>query len=162
MTASGSRDASPGGVRAGRAPVTTATLAIPLFAMLGIELILGVVLNVFVTLPMGASVVALLTSSALLDVHILFAVTIIGISARAVLVSRRQATRNPLYGSVVALLSALVATAAGWDFAFYGQAPAASLVMSLGFVGVLVGAILMRGWVGGRSSRRPADGAGVP
>lgn len=124
--------------------VTPRFLALPLLVLLGIEFVLGISLNLFVTLPSGAGVVAVLTSSAVLDLHIAVAVMIVGITGRSLALSVRSADRRARWGSAIGLGSALIATAAGTDFAFNGQSSIASLVMSLGFVGVLVGAVLMR------------------
>jgi hypothetical protein len=131
--------------------LTLDRLAIGMFFLLSIEFILGMILGLFVSLPSGSGVVAILSSTPVLDLHILLAVFIIGISARAIALARAQPERPRLYASVLALVSALVATAAGWGYAFEGQAPGASFVMSLGFLGVMVGAFVLY--------RRPSDAA---
>jgi len=121
-------------------------VALPILTLLAIELVLGAVLDAFVNLPMGASVVAVLTSQPVLDLHIVVAVLLIGLSGHALATSRREPTRKPLLAALLTLLSALVASAGGWEFVFNGQNPASGGVMTLGFVGVLVGAILLRIW----------------
>jgi hypothetical protein len=128
---------------ASRGGMTLDRLAIGMFVLLAIEFLLGMALALFVSLPSGSGVVAILTSTPVLDLHILFAVFLIGISARAIVLSRGQGERTLLYASVLAFVSSLVATAAGWSFAFDGQAPDASFVMSLGFLGVLLGAFVL-------------------
>ncbi|HEV8049159.1 MAG TPA: hypothetical protein VGP88_01035 [Thermoplasmata archaeon] len=123
--------------------MTVRRLSIGMFVLLAIEFALGLVLALFVNLPMAASVVSVLTSTPVLDLHILVALAIIGISLRAVALARAEPGRTALVASLLVLGSALVATASGWAFAFDGQDPAASLVMTLGFVGALVGAIVL-------------------
>jgi hypothetical protein len=152
-----------------RTRATSASLALPLFGLLAIEFILGMTLALFVSLPSGKAIVTILTSSAVVDVHLVIAFLIIGTSARALVVSLGESIPLAVYGSVIALLSALVATVAGWDFSFYGQGAGASFVMSMGFLGVLVGAFLLRAPVSSRSaatgptrSASPAEGEVSP
>ncbi|MCI4326563.1 MAG: hypothetical protein L3K16_02870 [Thermoplasmata archaeon] len=125
--------------------MTLDRLAVGMFALLALEFLLGMALALFVSLPMGAGVVAILVSTPVLDLHILLALALIGISARALVLARRESERGPLVAAGVALVSAIVATGAGWTFAFDGQAPDASFVMAVGFLGVLLGAFLLRG-----------------
>jgi hypothetical protein len=120
------------------------SLAAPMFGLLAIEFVLGSALALFVTLPNAGGVVTVLESSTVLDLHIAVALLIVGISARAIVLAFRQGDRVGRFASTLALTSALLATAAGWDFAFDGQAPGASFVMAIGFLGVLVGAFLLR------------------
>lgn len=138
-----------------RGGMTLNRLAIGMFVLLAIEFLLGMALALFVSLPMGAGVVAVLTSSPVLDLHILLAVFLIGISARATALARGRSERTLLSASGLALASSLVATAAGWSFAFDGQAPVASFVMSLGFLGVLLGAFVLHRHPGDRETRSP-------
>ncbi|MCI4360273.1 MAG: hypothetical protein L3J91_01070 [Thermoplasmata archaeon] len=143
MAASPSLDGFPGGaVRGGG---TLDRLSLGMLVLLSIEFVLGMALALFVSLPSGTGVVALLRSYPVLDLHLLLALFIVGIALRAVALARGAAARGALYASVLALVSALVATVAGWAFAFDGQNPDASFVMALGFLGVLVGAFALRG-----------------
>ena len=127
-------------------------VAVAILGLLLIELVLGVVLNVFVNLPMGASVVSVLSSQPVLDLHILVALLLIGLSGHAVMKSRHEPSGRPKGAAALALLSALIASAGGWEFVFNGQAPAAAGVMTIGFLGVLIAAVLMRMW----GSRAPS------
>jgi len=126
--------------------ISVRTAAIPLLVLLGIELVLGISLNLFVNLPMGATVTAVLSSQPILDLHILDAALLVGVSTLAVVLSRSEPTRRPALAAALALVSALGASAGGWEFVFNGQDPASAGVMVLGFLGVLVGAILLRAW----------------
>ncbi|MGP8072633.1 MAG: hypothetical protein ACLPZM_05840 [Thermoplasmata archaeon] len=135
-------------------------VAMVLLGLLGIELVLGAVLDVAVTLPMGASVTSVLSSQPVLDLHILVALLLIGLSGHAVARSRREPTRRLQLAAALALLSALIASAGGWEFVFNGQNMVSAAVMTLGFVGVLVGAVLMRLWSSGDAAPtapRPAS-----
>jgi cytochrome bd-type quinol oxidase subunit 1 len=128
-----------------RGGMTLASLSKGMFLLLAIEFVLGVALGLFVNLPSGSGVVSILTSYPLLDLHILIALFIIGISFRAMALSLREPNRVALSASALALISAVVATIAGWLFAFDGQDAHASFVMALGFLGVLLGAFVLRG-----------------
>jgi hypothetical protein len=136
--------------------MTLDRLSIGMLLLLSIEFVLGMALGLFVSLPSGGGVVAILGSYPVLDLHILIALFIIGISARALALSRGEPGRGALYASTLALLSALVATIAGWEFAFRGQSPDASFIMAMGFLGVLVGAFALHGHGRTVSGENPA------
>jgi hypothetical protein len=142
---------------AARGGMTLERLSVGMFLLLAIEFVLGVILGLFVTLPSGGGVVAILASAPVLDLHILLALLIVGISLRAVALARRETGRTPLAAATVALLSALVATGAGWAFAFDGQSSAASFVMAIGFLGVLLGAFVLRGRPAHRAGDEPIE-----
>lgn len=116
-----------------------------MFVLLAIEFVLGMVLALFASLPNNEGVVSALRSSPFLDFHILVAVAIVGISLRAVALATADPDRRAKVASGVALGSALGATVAGASFAFDGQAPIASFVMAMGFLGVTLGAFVLRG-----------------
>jgi hypothetical protein len=141
-----------------RGGMTLERLAIGMFLLLAIEFVLGMTLGLFVTLPVNPNVETVLTSSPVLGLHILVALLIVGIAIRAVALSRRDPSRWPLYGSALALVSAVIATATGWVFAFDGQSPDASFAMALGFLGVLAGAFVLRGHRSGASLALDAEG----
>jgi hypothetical protein len=131
---------------ASRRDVTLDRLAIGMFLLLAVEFVLGMILALFASLPTGASTVTLLSSAPVLDLHIVLAVLIIGISARALVLAFRAPGSLARWASGLALGSALVATFAGVAFAFGGQDPSASMVMAVGFLGILLGAFLLRGY----------------
>jgi hypothetical protein len=140
-----------------RGGMTLDRLAIGMFVLLAIEFLLGMVLALFVTLPIGAGVASILVSAPVLDLHILIALFLIGISLRATTLAIGGSDRGARGAAMLALVSAIIATLAGWAFAFDGQAAGASLVMALGFLGVLVAAFALH--------RRPTSGQssrGVP
>lgn len=146
---------------AARGGATLPRLAIGMFVLLAIEFLLGMALALFASLPTDASAVALLSSAPVLDLHILIAVLIIGISARAVALAAPDPDRRGVVAAAIALGSALVATAAGATFAFHGQAPVASFGMAIGFLGVTLGAFLLRGLSTSAPSDSPhPDGTG--
>lgn len=144
------------------AATTLRRLAAPMFGLLAIEFGLGMALALFETLPTGGGVASILLSSPVLDLHLLLAVLLIGISARATTIAFRQTDRPPRIGSAVAFGSAIVATAAGWLFAFDGQNPIASFVMALSFLGLLVGAFILRGLSVGSSENPTLEPLRVP
>lgn len=111
----------------------------PILGLLAVQFLLGMGLNLYVVLPSG-SVGAILASSPVLILHVLVALFLIGISARALLLAWRLRARRALAGGILALLSALVATGAGVSFTFGTGGAGASYAMSIGFVGMLIGA----------------------
>jgi hypothetical protein len=145
--------------------MTLHRLATGMFALLAIEFVLGMALGLFVSLPSGGGVVSVLRSSPVLDLHILVALFIVGISLRAVALARSGSDRRAMLAAGLALGSALLATGAGWAFAFDGQNPVASFVMAIGFLGVLGGAFVLRGNADppsvprGRSASSPVEPA---
>ena len=130
-----------------------ASLAGPMLGILAVEFLLGMVLNLFVTLPTGGAV-AILASNGFLILHILLAVALIGIGGRAVSVSVRSHERRLVGASLLALLSAVGATLAGLSFTVGPGGADASLAMSVGFIGLLVAAALLL-----RFAHRPVDGS---
>lgn len=114
-----------------------------MLGMLAIEFILGMALNLFLALPSEGGIVAILESSPVLVLHLLLGVGLVGIAARATALSFRSPLRAQRAAGPFALLSGLVAFLAGISFAFGGQAPSASFVMSLGFVGMAVAAAVL-------------------
>ncbi|MCI4366615.1 MAG: hypothetical protein L3K08_02565 [Thermoplasmata archaeon] len=118
-------------------------LAWPLLVLVLIEFFLGMALNLFVALPTGAGAVAILESSPVLVLHVLIAIALVGISARAVRMASRLKDRELLGVTGLALVSAIVAALAGAGFTFGGQAPDASFGMAVGFGGILIAAFLL-------------------
>jgi hypothetical protein len=135
---------------AARRGMTLERLALGMFVLLAIEFVLGMILGLFVNLPSGSGVVSILTSTPILGLHILIALFIVGISIRAVVLALREPDRTLLGAAGLALGSALVATGAGWEFAFHGQSAVASFVMAMGFLGVLIGAFVLQRRSAGR------------
>ncbi len=133
-------------------------LAGPMLALLVAEFLLGMALNLWVALPSGDGVGALLTSPVLLA-HVALAVLLVGISARAVVIARRLDHREAIGASSLALLSAILASVAGWAFTFGGQSAGEAYAMAAGFAGVLVGAFLLLGLRGRLGPTSPRGGA---
>jgi hypothetical protein len=135
-----------------RGPTAAASLAIPMLGMLAIELLLGMALNLFVTVPTG-SPVSVLLSSPILVLHVLLGVLLLGIAARAVVLSIRASDRGSLGASLLAFVSVVAAFLAGLSFVFYGQTSASSYAMTVGFTGAFLGAALIL-WRG-RATQSP-------
>ncbi|MCI4336433.1 MAG: hypothetical protein L3K17_04455 [Thermoplasmata archaeon] len=128
-----------------RSGIALERLAIGMFVLLAIEFILGMTLGLLLSIPSGVGAARLLETSPVLDLHILLALAIIGISLRALVAAASLPERAPIMACAVALGSAIVATLAGSAFAFDGQSPTASFVMAMGFLGVLFAAFVLRG-----------------
>ncbi len=125
-------------------PTRLGFLGIPLLALLAVQFLLGMSLNLFVTLPNG-NAVAILDSSPTLLAHVAVAVLLLGLAANVVRTAARYGTRRDLLVAGLGLISGLVAFVAGLWFTFDGGSNAASFVMSAGFLGmVLEAAYLLR------------------
>jgi hypothetical protein len=135
-----------------------AFLGLPMIGLLALELLLGMALNLFTTLPTGGPG-AILASSPVLIVHILIGVLLVGITGRALVVSFRVGERSTLLASALGLVSVLVAFLAGVSFTFGDQSASASYAMSAGFTGAFVSAGMLL-W-SGRSHPRPPVPASV-
>jgi hypothetical protein len=120
-----------------RARTGLAALGPPFLGLVAIEFLLGMALNLYVALPSG-SPLHILEAAPLLDVHFLFGVLLLGVSARAVGLAVRAADRPALAFTALGLLSGVAAFLAGLEFAFGGGSASASYIMSLGFVGLLI------------------------
>jgi hypothetical protein len=146
---------------AGRARARFAQLGWPLFILVAIEFILGISLGLFVTLPTSGGSLAILESNPILILHFLVAFLLLGILLRIVALAVGLGDRRAIGVGGLGLLSGVVAFLGGTAFTFGGQSAVASLVMSLGFVGVLVTALLLvsfgRGW--GRGAGAEASGS---
>jgi hypothetical protein len=112
-------------------------LGLPMLGLLGVELLLGMSLNLFTTLPTG-SVESVLLSNPVLIVHVLIGVLLIGTMARAVALARRADSRRVLGVASLGLVSVLVAFLAGVSFAFVSQTAASSYFMTVGFTGAFL------------------------
>ena len=117
-------------------------LGIPLLALLAFEFLLGMALNLYVTLP-GGSPLAILESNPLLIGHILVGILLLGITAQALNLGLKLHDRGAQVAGAIGLPSVVVAVLAGMDFTFGGQSTAASYVMSVGFTGALACAALL-------------------
>jgi hypothetical protein len=117
-------------------------LGLPILGLLAVEFLLGMALNLYVSLS-GGSALAILEASPVLIVHILVGVMLAGITARVLILGIRLQDRRAVVAGALGLLSTLVAFLAGMAFTFGGQELAASYVMSVGFTGILLSAALL-------------------
>lgn len=130
------------------------TLGLPLLGMLAIELLLGMALNLFTTLPTG-SPASIVLSSPVLILHMVLGVLLVGITSRAVVLSARIRERAAISASVLGLVSVLVALLAGLSFTFGDQSNAASFGMAAGFTGAFISAGLILWLRGGPAGGGP-------
>ena len=112
-------------------------LGAPFLGLVVIEFLLGMSLNLLVTLPTG-SPATILESSPLLDLHVVLGVLLLGISGNAVRLASRSGAPRAIGVTLLGLVSGFTAFGAGLAFAFGDQSPAASYAMSVGFVGLLI------------------------
>jgi hypothetical protein len=126
----------------GRRPPVPSVLGIPLLALLAVEFLLGMALNLFIAVPPG-SPASILESSPWLDVHIAVGLMLLGLLGRIVALGARQRDPSTTIAGAIGLASGVGAFLAGLSFAFGGGSPAASFVMSVGFAGLLVSAAIL-------------------
>ncbi|MGI0070978.1 MAG: hypothetical protein ACRECT_02745 [Thermoplasmata archaeon] len=139
-------------------------LGVSIVGLLVAEFLLGMALNLFVTLPTG-SALHVLESSPVLGGHLLVAALLLGITANATRLALGLRERRAVGGAALALVSAIGATLAGLSFTFGPGGDAASYAMSIGFAGVLIGAglLLSLGRVpADQGMPRPSTTAGTP
>jgi hypothetical protein len=111
-------------------------LGLPFLGLVAIEFLLGISLNLFVSLPTG-SPPAILESSPVLDVHVAFGLFLLGIATNALLLAAAAKRPRAILVTSLGLVAGVGAFGAGVAFAFGDPSAVASYVMSLGFVGLL-------------------------
>lgn len=132
----------------------------PFLALVVLEFLLGMALNLFGSLPTG-SPWAVLTSSPLLDVHLVVGFLLLGIAANAVRTSVLARLRGALIVTSLGFLFGLAAFFAGLSFAFGDPSSGASYAMSVGFAGLVVEAgYLLQ--LGTSRAADPASAGGRP
>jgi hypothetical protein len=127
----------------------------PLLGLLGVEFLLGMGLDQFVSLPTGTPA-QVLAGSPLLDVHLVVGALLLGFAANILRTSIRAHEPRTMVVASVGLVSAVVAVATGLAFAFAGQAAVDSYVMSVGFLGMVVEAGYLL-WRYGPTSAPPSS-----
>jgi hypothetical protein len=125
----------------------------PLLGLLGVEFLLGMTLDQFVSLPTG-SPASILAASPVLDVHLVVGALLLGFAGNILRVSIRLQERRTVAFAAVGLLSAVLAVGAGFAFAFGGQTAIDSFAMSVGFLGMVVEAGYLL-WRAGPAPTRP-------
>lgn len=146
-------------------------LGIPLLVLLSIELLLGMALNLFVSVP-GGNPAGALAVSPVLDLHVVIGVLLLGLLSNILRWALRSRDRIAVGIAGAGAGSGAVAFAAGLLFTFGSQSAGASYGMTVGFVGLMLEAAYLmgrrlrqaRGWAGPRASdecdRAPADPQG--
>jgi hypothetical protein len=114
-----------------------ARLGAPFLGLVVIEFLLGMALNLSVSLPTGTPV-SILEASPLLDVHVVIGIFLLGIAANALRLSVGARESRATFITSLGLLSGVGAFGAGLDFAFGSPSATASYAMSVGFVGLLL------------------------
>jgi hypothetical protein len=117
-------------------------LGVPLLGLLAVEFLLGMALNLYITIP-GGSPVSIVEADPILIGHIVVGVLLLGITSQVLGLGVKLQDRRAEVAGAIGLLSAVVASLGGMDFTFGGQNAAVSYVMSVGFTGVLFSAALL-------------------
>ncbi len=103
--------------------------------LLPLQFLLGIWVNLFVTVPDPIVGSFFATGGGIvLVVHILNALTIATLSIVAVVLARRLKSLVPFRLSIIATLFVFLAIASGITFVFFGQNDAFSFTMAIGFV----------------------------
>lgn len=136
-------------------------LGVPLLGLLAVQFLLGMDLNLYVTLPTG-SPGAILESNLVLLLHVAVAVLLLGLGANIVRVAIRAGVRRDVAVSLLGLASLAVAFAAGLWFAFGTGGNAASFAMSGGFVGAVLEAGYLLATFPGAAAGDPTPGSSAP
>lgn len=136
--------------------MTLARLTGIVLRMLATEFLLGMILNLYVTLPFPTPLdLVAIAGIAVLVVHILLAVALVVAGVRMVMLARRTRDRLALAASAVTATGVVLAFVAGVAFTGGTQSDAASLLMTLGFfVAMMAASVLL-----GRSAMMVSAGA---
>ncbi len=129
---------------------------------LATQFFLGMILNLYVTLPFPSPLTtAAILGLVVLGAHILVGTAALGLSLRMVTVAARRAGRRGLGLSTAAAVGNAIAYLAGISFTVGGQTDTASFVMTVGFyLAMMASALLLGGPL--RSPRGfPADASGT-
>ncbi len=103
--------------------------------LLPLQFLLGIWVNLFVTVPDPLVANFLVSGGGIvLVVHILNALTIATLSIVAIVLARRLKSLVPFRLSIIATLFVFLAIASGITFIFFGQNDAFSFTMAIGFV----------------------------
>lgn len=145
MNAPAEGSSTAGRRRRTRRPVTTPFLAGILVVLLAFQFLLGTYLNLYVTIPSGGNLGALSWDGlAVLALHILLGIMVVGTSLRMTLVAVRARNGREIAFSAIAAIGLTLAFLGGADFTFASQGNGQSFVMAFGFfLGVLGSGLLM-------------------
>jgi hypothetical protein len=108
--------------------------------LLGLQFILGMILNLFVGLPSNGSLTGIPpVYAAVLLGHIIVAFALIAIGALLIVLGFQSKSKVAIVGSLIVLTGVAVAFAAGVIFLYDGQNNVYSFIMALGFLVSTVG-----------------------
>lgn len=145
-----------------RRPFTLDRLAGFELRTLATQFLLGMILNLYVSLPFPSP----LTTAALLGVvvlvlHIIVGIAALGLSLRMIVTAARGPGRRGLALSAITAAGNIVAFLAGLSFTFGDQSDAASFVMTFGFyIAMMASALLLGGAL--RAPRESPRSGGAP
>jgi hypothetical protein len=119
---------------------TLLRLAYAEFGLLGPQFVLGMILNLFVTLPSDGSLSGISASSlTVLVLHIILAFVIVAVAIAMIVISVRTGSRAAVSGSLIVALGVITSFVSGRVF-LSGQDNIDSLIMAMGFLVATVGA----------------------
>ncbi len=145
--------------RRGRREVTASFMAGVLIALLSIQFLLGTYLDLYVTIPSGGNLGAMdLGGLAVLILHIIVGIMVIGTSARLLVIAARAHNGRQTALAAIAALGMVLAFVAGAAFSFGSQSNAASFTMAFGFFVRMICSALI---VAGAQVPRPAADSGT-
>ena len=108
--------------------------------LLGLQFVLGMVLNLYIGLPSNGSMSSLpVPSLIVLVLHIVVAFVLVAVAIGIVISALMAKNKSVLSGSLVVVLGVVIAFAAGVVFLYDGQNNIYSLIMALGFLASTAG-----------------------
>ncbi len=132
-------------------------------ALLLVQNLLGMGLNLYVDLSSYSTVDAAFRGAPILDVHVLTAFAIVGTSAYVLVLAAAARQRRMGVAALAGLGFVLLAFLSGIEFTFFGQVDAFSFLMEVGFAGTLgcvaVVLAMARGLLAGAQSSGSTAGA---
>lgn len=114
-----------------------------LLVLLLIQNVLGIYLNLFVTLPPSHDLAALIASYAVLAIHVIVGFLILGAAAVVLFLAARSRRTTLWVSALVSLVFAFLAFSSGVEFTVGGQDNVLSFVMELAFLGVVAFDVLV-------------------
>ncbi len=124
-------------------------------ALLLAQNLLGIYLNLYVPLPQGPDLLALMAEYAILAAHVAVGILLLVSTGAVLLLAGRTHRRSLWVPALAALLLTFLAFESGIEFVINGQDNRFSFLMELGFLGVVASDVLVL--VQAARTHRPGD-----
>ncbi len=132
--------------RRGLPPATVPFLAGILTGLLALEFLLGMALNLYMTIPSGGVGALSLAGRTVLVLHIIVGILVVTTALRMTILAAKAHNGRRTALSAIALVGMVLAFLAGADFAFSGPNDASSFTIAFGFfLGMFCSALIVAG-----------------